>query len=531
LKISSLEQKINDSNKNEKNNKTSEIDTLNSQLKEKDKKIYELTEKLKEDNLHSENQILKFELENQKDKTKHYYELGNELKKENESYKEKLSKLDKITEFENTIEQLNEKLLEANHENITSSTENTKLKYELGEKNNKLNLYENKIKSYENELEKLKEDNSELKKIKEEYEEENQKLNLFIEQVNEQIKKIPEGMDLNELTQEYEGLKEQNNNLTTENIELKSNLDNSQLINTQLNEQIKNLKNQLNNITLKGDAGIRINDLENQLKKKDEEILNLKKENMNATSSNILSNEQYKGQISNLIEKIKNLEEELNNAKEENNKIESLEIQLKQAEEDNEILHSKVNDYENIINNTNNLDSQQLNSQNAILKNKNIQLQNQNIYLQNQIEEIKEELSKKNKEKEILDERMKKIVNSGFDDNDTEEQLRQKIIMLRMKIKDNEDSISRANAAIKKAEFYDNCVNYTNIILKNYKPTNENEINALNKLKHMFDETKDIPKYYKNLDNGDIDLFTSNDLSISGESQKIGNNLEDLLNS
>ena len=252
---------------------------------------------------------------------------------------------------------------------------------------------------------------------------------------------------------------------------------------------------------------------------------------MNATSSNILSNEQYKGQISNLIEKIKNLEEELNNAKEENNKIESLEIQLKQAEEDNEILHSKVNDYENIINNTNNLDSQQLNSQNAILKNKNIQLQNQNIYLQNQIEEIKEELSKKNKEKEILDERMKKIVNSGFDDNDTEEQLRQKIIMLRMKIKDNEDSISRANAAIKKAEFYDNCVNYTNIILKNYKPTNENEINALNKLKHMFDETKDIPKYYKNLDNGDIDLFTSNDLSISGESQKIGNNLEDLLNS
>ena len=252
---------------------------------------------------------------------------------------------------------------------------------------------------------------------------------------------------------------------------------------------------------------------------------------MNATSSNILSNEQYKGQMSNLIEKIKNLEEELNNAKEENNKIESLEIQLKQSEEDNEILQSKVNDYENIINQSNNLDSQQLNSQNTILKNKNIQLQNQNIYLQNQIVEIKEELLKKNKEKEILDERMKKIVNKGFDENDTEEQLKQKIIMLRMKIKDNEDSISRANAAIKKAEYYDECANYTNIILKNYKPSNENEINAFNKLKHMFEETRDIPKYYNNLDNNDIDLLTSNDFSISGESQKKGNNLEDLLNS
>ena len=38
--------------------------------------------------------------------------------------------------------------------------------------------------------------------------------------------------------------------------------------------------------------------------------------------------------------------------------------------------------------------------------------------------------------------------------------------MLRMKIKDNEVEISRANAAIKKTESYDNYANYTNIILK-----------------------------------------------------------------
>ena len=126
---------------------------------------------------------------------------------------------------------------------------------------------------------------------------------------------------------------------------------------------------------------------------------------------------------------------------------------------------------------------------------------------------------------------MKKIINSGFDDNDTQEQLKQKIIMLRMKIKDNEDKISRANAAIKKAEYFDDCANYTNIILKNYKPIDENEINAYNKLKNMLDETKDIPKYYNNLGN-DIDLLTSNDMSVfSGESQKRGVNLDDLLNS
>ena len=47
----------------------------------------------------------------------------------------------------------------------------------------------------------------------------------------------------------------------------------------------------------------------------------------------------------------------------------------------------------------------------------------------------------------------------------------------------------------------------------------------------MLDETKDIPKYYNNLGN-DIDLLTSNDMSVfSGESQKRGVNLDDLLNS
>ena len=74
----------------------------------------------------------------------------------------------------------------------------------------------------------FKEKNSEFKKEKEDYEEKNKKINLFIEEKNEQIKKsIPEGMDLNELTQEYEGLKEQNNSITIENKKLKTNLDNS----------------------------------------------------------------------------------------------------------------------------------------------------------------------------------------------------------------------------------------------------------------------------------------------------------------
>ena len=74
----------------------------------------------------------------------------------------------------------------------------------------------------------FKEKNSEFKKEKEDYKEENKKINLFIEEKNEQIKKsIPEGMDLNELTQEYEGLKEQNNSTTIENKKLKTHLDNS----------------------------------------------------------------------------------------------------------------------------------------------------------------------------------------------------------------------------------------------------------------------------------------------------------------
>ena len=206
-----------------------------------------------------------------------------------------MEKLNKITELENTIQLLNEKLIESNHESLKSMTENTNLISDLDEKKEKVNLLENKMKEYEKKIENFQEENSELKKEKEDYEEENKKLNLFIEEINGQIKKsIPEGMDLNELTQEYEGLKEQNNSLTVENIELKTNLDNSQLLNTQLNEQIKDLRNQLNNIVLKGDAGIRVKNLENEIKKKEEEIINLKEQIQNSTSSNIFYNEQYK---------------------------------------------------------------------------------------------------------------------------------------------------------------------------------------------------------------------------------------------
>ena len=141
----------------------------------------------------------------------------------------------------------------------------------------------------------------------------------------------------------------------------------------------------------------------------------------------------------------------------------------------------------------------------------NISLQNENISLQNQIEKIKQPLSNRIKEKVIINDRMKKIINSGFDNNDI-----QKIIILRMKIKNNEDKISRVNAAIKKAESYVDNDNYTNIILKNDKPIDKNEINTYNKLKNMLDETKDIPKYYNNLGNN-IDLLTSNDMSFFSE--------------
>ena len=58
-------------------------------------------------------------------------------------------------------------------------------------------------------------------------------------------------------------------------------------------------------------------------KKKEEEIINLKKQIQNSTYSKIIYNE--KEQMSTSIDKIKSLEEELSLAKEENNKVESLE--------------------------------------------------------------------------------------------------------------------------------------------------------------------------------------------------------------
>ena len=45
-----------------------------------------------------------------------------------------MEKLNKITELENTIQLLNEKLIESNHESLKSMTENTKLISDLDEK-------------------------------------------------------------------------------------------------------------------------------------------------------------------------------------------------------------------------------------------------------------------------------------------------------------------------------------------------------------------------------------------------------------
>ena len=83
-----------------------------------------------------------------------------------------------------------------------------------------------------------------------------------------------------------------------------------------------------------------------------------------------------------------------------------------------------------------------------------------------------------------------------------------------MKIKNNQNKISRVNAVIKKVESYVDYANYPNIILKNDKPIDKNEINAYNKWKNMF--TKDIPKYYNNLGNY-IDLLTYYDISFFSE--------------
>ena len=319
-------------------------------------------------------------------------------------------------------------------------------------------------------------------------------------------------------------LKIENKEIMTQNSDLKIENNNYKL---ELNEQISNyneLNNKYNNlIEENNEINIEKENLENEimeLKKNIEEITETIQNNLPEGMSiydisdnyNKLVEELNNYKVNNIeevnFEKIKNLENELS----ENKKLkENLEIQLALLREENEKLQKENEDFKE--NNLLTYSTESLNNNNNIFKMKNDELIKQNNELLNKIDNLKDKLSKKIDEEEQREKEIKDIINENKDNNNLEE-IKQKFNLLKIQYKDSEEKFNKAKNLIKKIQLYEESINYIKILLKNYKPSNNRELEALNKLKHFIDENNnnkslDLDEFSLNLDilnSGSIDI-------------------------
>ena len=227
--------------------------------------------------------------------------------------------------------------------------------------------------------------------------------------------------------------------------------------------------------------------------------------------------ETLEKQLNILKENIKENEEEI---EEKNNNIEELETKIKRKKMENENLKKK---YNNEIETLKNINEKIKKEQEEKEKNK----ENEIIELKKNNENIIKEKDKLNKEinslKVIINTRkeddIKKqelllnILNKGYDEKDNLDELRKKNLYLRVQLKNNQETILKANDCIKKAKYFDNITVYGKILMQNFKPSNNEEIDAFNKLLFMFKDTANSNKNYK---------FDKSDINLEGVEKKKG---------
>ena len=101
---------------------------------------------------------------------------------------------------------------------------------------------------------------------------------------------------------------------------------------------------------------------------------------------------------------------------------------------------------------------------------------------------------------------MEYLLNKGYDEKDNLDELRKKNLNLRLQLKENQDLLNRAQQCIKKAEYFDNCAVYGKVLIKNFQPNNNEELESFNKLKNIFLETQNGTKNYSGFDKNNINL-------------------------
>lgn len=113
-------------------------------------------------------------------------------------------------------------------------------------------------------------------------------------------------------------------------------------------------------------------------------------------------------------------------------------------------------------------------------------LNNQIELLYDEIESLKEELESKEEEEKNKKKKLKQLIDKGLDEGESIESLREKVTMLRLELNENHENINKAREVLQKAKSFDECSKSMDIVLKDYSPKNEEQINAMKLLKIIF---------------------------------------------
>ena len=125
-----------------------------------------------------------------------------------------------------------------------------------------------------------------------------------------------------------------------------------------------------------------------------------------------------------------------------------------------------------------------------IIKSKNEDLKKENDSLYNKIILLEDKLSKRIDDEIQREKKINEMIKELEENEITNEEIKDKLSNLKNKniLNDNNSIFSREKSINKKEEILDS-INYIKIILKKFKPSNNRELEAANRLKHLIDDS------------------------------------------
>ena len=299
-------------------------------------------------------------------------------------------------------------------------------------------------------------------------------------------KKPKDNKEQAELLKQIKDITQKNNDLSKNKVILEKQItEQKELLNNKEKEMSEQNMELLKIIEENDHIASELDDKTNELMLKDQEITTLKYDLENITNKfNILRDENEKTKT--LLEN--NQKNEATNKENIDTKMNEL-LKITQEKEiimnENKQLQMQIqNDIEIIKKNTECIETLTIQNEQMELKEK--ELNNKINSLYNELQSIKEELSNKVQEEKENKTKLQQMMNKGYDEGESIESLREKVTMLRLQLDQNNENINKAKEVLKKAKSFDECSKSMDIVLKNYLPKNEEQINALNLLKIIF---------------------------------------------